>query len=196
MSLETRKRQHWRHVTTRWQNTVSYHDNKSIYIAQPRSWIGTSGYQFVFFLILSTMAVTELACSRTTKDVVHQMTAGLSQAPKITPCIFSCHHNSSIYNIKWSGGAKTQQPLFTVIITRCHAPSAAQLANQRAPLTPLSTIRPYCTHCLLCPLPSPAPRGVCYWILISLNYMKLLHCNCVTVPAQGRWHTALIGGNV
>lgn len=56
--------------------------NRYIYIAQPRSGIRTSGYQCVFFLILSTMAVTALACIRTTKDVVHQMTAELSQAPK------------------------------------------------------------------------------------------------------------------
>lgn len=70
-------------------------------------------------------------------------------------------------------GKQTQQPLFTVIITHHHT-ACSSATSQHAPLTPLSIVRPYCTQCLLCPLLPPAHGWVCYWMLISSNYIKSL----------------------
>lgn len=115
-------------------------------------------------------------------------------SPKIAPCIFFAFI-TIVYDIKWSREAHSAATFHSNYHSLPHSACGSD-SNQRAPLTPPSTVRPYCTHCLLCPLPSPAGRGVCYWILISSNHIKVLDFKCVILPAHGCWQKAIIRGNL
>ena len=142
--------------------------------------------------ILDMVTVTVLAWTRTTKDVICRMTAEPFPAPKIAPCMYICFASTTIvYDIKWNREANSAATFHSNYhsLPRSVCDSASE---QHAPLTPLGSVRPYCTRCLLCPLPSPEPGGLCYWILIFFNYAKLLHSNCVILAAPGPWQKAMI----
>lgn len=95
-------------------------------------------------------------------------------SPKIAPCIFSAF-TTVVYDIKWSREANSAATFHSNYHSQPRS-VCGSASNQHAPLTPLSIVRPYCTYCLLCPLPSPVCRGVCYWMLMPFSYIKPPAC--------------------
>lgn len=92
---------------------------------------------------MSNGAGNRLSCSSTTKDVTRLMTAELFPNPKIAACTVHVYFLPPWQQRVTLNGAgrQTQQPLFTVIIARYHAPPA--------PRTPDPAVRRPAAPCTL-----------------------------------------------